>query len=348
MNYEIPKFGTLAAHQLYGNFDPNETLAYRGGSCDVADTIEGKEITWIYIPSMGIYVADHCLFKNISWHLLKLEDFVRGKRVVIDHHVYNCRLLHSEADCNNETEWDHIVNALGDDVDLLNHDIMSWATDSQSQGKVQKTFGKSRIIEAHVDRCYDECGFRPVLEPMLTDKKMTFTAYGALGSAQFGTLCLNELQLPQMKKGEIPRWHGEEISFSDSDLEMGLPWLYVKKDNYFISQQCFLSNISWKDLYDQGWVDGKEIVINDRKFFCRIPHVDIEDKNNEWDKTVKLTRKSEKRFPTKNIYTWGIEARSDSPEERIIRGYCSPNSWNSIDKSYCSPLVGVRFVLFPV
>ena len=304
MNYEIQKFGTLAAHRLYGDYNPNETMAYRGGSCGIVDTVEGKEISWIYIPSMNIYIADHCLFNNVSWNLLNLEEYIRGKRVVIDGKVYNCRLLHAKEAADGKTEWDEILEVTGDDVNLLHHDIiMSWGDDSEKQDKCRRAFGKEFNSCICAAGLYDNCGFRPVLEPMLTDKKMAFTAYGTLGSGQFGTLCLNGFQLPQMKRGEIPRWHGEEISFSDSDFETGLPWLYVKKDNYFISRQCFLSNISWEDLNNQGWIDGKEIMINDRRFFCRIPHADIEDKNNEWDKVVKLTRKSEKKFPTKNIYT---------------------------------------------
>ena len=345
-NYEIKKFGTLLAYRLYGDsFDPNTTLRYRGGSCRIGDTIEGMEITWIYIPALNIYVADHCLFNNISWHLLRLEDFVRGKRVVIDHHVYNCRLLHSEADSNNKTEWDYIMKALGDDVNLLHQDIMSWASDPKSRGNMQKTFGMNRIIEVHIGISNDDCGFRPVLEPMISDNKMTMLANGELGKTQLGSLCLDGLQLPEMKKGEIPRWHDEEITFSDSAFGKGLPWLYVKKGNYLISQQCLLSNISWEDLNKQGWIEGKEVVINDRKFLCRIPHVDVDDKQNEWDEVIALIKGAEKQFSTKNIYTWGIEARHDSPDERLIRGYCSPNSWNSIDKNYKSPLIGVRFVL---
>jgi len=91
-NYEIKKFGTLVVQNPYypKTIDPENTLhTYWGGTYQFCDSEDGKEISWVYIPAMDIYVANRCIVKGISWNVLNLQGYTHGKRIVIDGHVYN-------------------------------------------------------------------------------------------------------------------------------------------------------------------------------------------------------------------------------------------------------------------
>ena len=74
--FKMMKFGTLQYDGVTLSIpDGNNaeevvasTTQYHGGSIEITDTEQGKEIQWIYIPDMDIYVADRCLISYLSWN----------------------------------------------------------------------------------------------------------------------------------------------------------------------------------------------------------------------------------------------------------------------------------------
>ena len=356
--FKMMKFGTLKYDGVTLSIpDGNNaeevvasTTQYHGGSIEITDTEQGKEIQWIYIPDMDIYVADRCLISYLSWNVLHLMGYTEGKRISVDGKVYNCRLMHTNLDKDLKTEWDKILEKAPKNDEFWNiAGTCFWGDGAVRRGSERRLFCSTELnldVWEDLTKKIPASGFRPVLEPVFADKKPRGIAGDKIDIVCFGTLLLDGATVFDVGRREVQEWNGEDISFRDTKPGKGISWLYIKEKGYFISQRCLLTNISWQDLFEQGFAYGKKIRINEREYYCRLPIVDMENPDNEWDSVVSLFNQGrEAAFPTRKMYSWGLDSQKDSPDEKIIRGYCSPTSWSSIDKECRDARIGVRFVL---
>ena len=94
---------------------------------------------------------------------------------------------------------------------------------------------------------------------------------------------------------------GQTISFGDGD---DLRWVVV--NGMLIADRLLLVNISWNNLLLQDFISGKQVIINNQKFLCRLPKVGTEiDTPNEWDAALDVTGEEDSLWHWSRAAFWG-------------------------------------------
>ena len=119
--------------------------------------------------------------------------------------------------------------------------------------------------------------------------------------------------------------------------------------NLLIADRVLLSNVSWCDLNQQGFVDGKKISIDGMSFRCRLLRVGNDsDTPNEWDDILDITGQDDDLWHWKDMYFWGQEVSTYGPSNRAVRGYCSARNWRYVNATTQNVTVGFRPALEPL
>ena len=172
---------------------------------------------------------------------------------------------------------------------------------------------------------------------------------------KFGTLYLGDKAQHFPEKpavnGDIPQYDGSStISISPvTREEEPITWIKPYGINILIADRVLLAKVSWKDLNRNGFVNGKEIVIEGQHFRCRLLHVgNTEDVPNEWDKVLDATNENNALWHWKDMYFWGSDVPILRASTRAVRGWVSARYWdyNSATNRYV--YVGFRPVLEPL
>lgn len=170
---------------------------------------------------------------------------------------------------------------------------------------------------------------------------------------QFGSLCLNNTamdvpQNPIWGGGDVPLYYGDaSISIKQTARAKGITWVKPHGLNLFIADRVLLNRASWDVLNRNGFVKGKEIVINGHWFRCRLPYVgETQMAQNEWDTALTIAGEKDSLWNCSNMYFWGAESSLDDPELRAIRGWNSARYWGSTGPKNFN--IGFRPVLEPL
>ena len=173
-NFEVHTFGTLSINGEMRRIDEPRYCA-QGVTFCLGDTIAGAEMTWIYIPELGIYVSSVPIVEDVTWDMLKADGYIDGKIVNIDNRKYKCRLPRSESVPDSMNEWDRILQNTDGFHDCFERYCRPfWCYGSAVHGsKCRVTRGsyKRGTLKAYgtekSDVTFCGVGFRAVLEPII-------------------------------------------------------------------------------------------------------------------------------------------------------------------------------------
>ena len=172
---------------------------------------------------------------------------------------------------------------------------------------------------------------------------------------KFGTLYLGDKAQHFPEKpavnGDIPQYDGSStISISPvTREEEPITWIKPYGINILIADRVLLTKVSWKDLNRNGFVNGKEIVIEGQHFRCRLLHVgNTEDVPNEWDKVLDATNENNALWHWKDMYFWGSDVPILRASTRAVRGWVSARHWHDDTATTRHVRVGFRPVLEPL
>lgn len=170
----IRKFGTL---MLDG--EPVEPgTAYGSGKIDIGDTVPGKEITFIWIDVLGVYIADRNVLTNISSKQLEAQGLDAGSPILttvttIDGKTYLYRLMRTGMALrpnDNANEWAIAMLATNCDDGLWHWSgAYSWGQPIRPRDDMTPVVGGKdpRNWQFTMSSCQEpEMGFRPVLIPV--------------------------------------------------------------------------------------------------------------------------------------------------------------------------------------
>lgn len=172
--FEVHEFGTLSINGELKRMDESryctQDTVFRFGN-----TIAGAEITWIYIPELGIYVSSVPIVEDVTWDMLKADGYVDGKIVSIDNRKYKCRLPRSEGVPGTVNEWDRILEITDGFHDCFEKYCRPfWCQGSAAYGYkyrvIRGSYKRGRLKAYGTeknDATFCDIGFRAVLEPIV-------------------------------------------------------------------------------------------------------------------------------------------------------------------------------------
>ena len=172
---------------------------------------------------------------------------------------------------------------------------------------------------------------------------------------KFGALYLGDKaqHVPERPtiNGDIPQYDGSStISISPvTREEEPITWIKPYGINILVADRVLLAKVSWEDLDRNGFVNGKEIVIEGQHFRCRLLHVgNTEGVPNEWDKVLDATNENNALWHWNDMYFWGSDISTFGVSTRAVRGYLSARFWYYNYATYRDVYVGFRPVLEPL
>lgn len=165
---EIIKLGSL-----YINETPVATDSeYRKGTMIIGNTVRGMELS--FIRAGNILVSDHIICPRISWTRLNKFGYIFGKEILIDGQPYLCRSLKVGDKAGTLSEWDSILDKIGETDSLLYwHGKYFWGQETAANNAAHRVLRGYRSA-----RCWCSTkataqnvvvGFRPILEPLTID-----------------------------------------------------------------------------------------------------------------------------------------------------------------------------------
>lgn len=132
---------------------------------------------------------------------------------------------------------------------------------------------------------------------------------------------------------------GSEISFSDAVPGYELLWLPIPGTKSLVAQSTLITNISWRQLRDLGFVDGKPFVMDDKLYFVRLP----------WLGTSSDAKNELEGIPNNGLCCWGRETfisfERKKPEQRSTVYGSLDNVWLSAHPATLRPDLGFRPVI---
>ena len=171
---------------------------------------------------------------------------------------------------------------------------------------------------------------------------------------KFGALYLGDkIQLIPKQltgNGDVPSYDGKAaISIGSSEKSEGITWVKPNGRNLLITDRVLLNKISWEDLDNNGFVEGKSMLISGQYFRCRLLQVG-EDENvpNEWDTILYETCEDNTLWHWDKIYFWGADIFVDDVASRAVRGWSSARCWCYNSAAIRSVHVGFRPALEPL
>lgn len=173
---------------------------------------------------------------------------------------------------------------------------------------------------------------------------------------RFGALYTRgEIQhFPQNPKedGDIPQYdtaQRSKISISEEVEGESIVWIKPNGMNIFIADRILLGSTSWNRLKHEGFVSGKEIVINQQRFLCRLPHLRNHDGGSmsEWHKILKETDDADATWHWRQAFFWGVET-DDKKATAMFCGYHDPRFIYHDATTWRLKHLGFRPVLEPL
>ena len=171
---------------------------------------------------------------------------------------------------------------------------------------------------------------------------------------QFGALYLDaKIQtIPKrpINDGDIPQYDGHAaIYIGPAKRKKGITWIKPDGLNILIADRVLLNKVSWKNLHEKGFVEGKPVLHNGNWFRCRLLKVgERENVRNEWDKVLDETGENDALWHWNEMYFFGTELSTDSTLTCAIRGYCSARFRNITTVAGQGMRVGFRPALEPL
>lgn len=194
------------------------TAAYHGdlgGDITIGDSVDENLIP--FIPYKDIFVSATVVIPGVPWSTLDELGFITGRTVVIDGKPYWCRSLKLGPDKTSKSEWDEILEALGNGNIWDNNLRAFWGQETAAGAPDCRVIaggigGNDLSYRGFGSTAYSfpNVGFRPVLEPIYHIPKVEehmigkrFTVYGAKRSITGVLTDFNDYDLTLIQ-AEIP------------------------------------------------------------------------------------------------------------------------------------------------
>lgn len=125
----------------------------------------------------------------------------------------------------------------------------------------------------------------------------------------------------------------------------------VEVNGQLIADRLLCTKISAIDLEEQGFSFGKEVLIDGRRYLCRLLKVGVRrGAPNEWDAALDATSDDNELWHWKEGFFWGQEGdvQIQIPCGRAVRGCHSARFWDSSSATGRNVGVGFRPTLIPL
>lgn len=163
---------------------------------------------------------------------------------------------------------------------------------------------------------------------------------------KFGTPRLNgRITKPETKVS--PSTDVQHISLEDTVPGNEIRWVLV--NGIFIADRCVLTGVSWDNLDNSNLASGYHGVnIDGLAYRIRLLKLGDADRiPNEWEDALNEAGDSDAIWHWRNQFFWGWEALKATPEERVARGFSSPQNWNHWPAPIRAAYIAWRPVLAP-
>lgn len=153
--------------------------------------------------------------------------------------------------------------------------------------------------------------------------------------------------------------HVQDLPFSCSEsanVSLGntvsgreIEWVQVR--DILAATQCVCVSISWEQLDQCGYIFGRPVQIDGKRYLCRSFKVGVvNDKSAEWDGILDECGESNDLWNWEQMYFWGQETPmwTGGKSDRVVRGFSSSYRWSSVTASCQYSYVGFRPVLEPL
>lgn len=149
--------------------------------------------------------------------------------------------------------------------------------------------------------------------------------------------------------GDMIGYNRPDITLVDTKPGFEITWLPISED-VLVCDRNLINNISWETIEEAGFVDGKEVTIDGRKYIARLMTGSDgekygEEEDNEWDKMMDLYNESNDMTHFEDMYSWCKEAYYRYSSSRSIRGYITARYYNYGTASYANAYIGLRLAL---
>lgn len=175
-----------------------------------------------------------------------------------------------------------------------------------------------------------------------------------LGSLHVNNIPQNIAENP-VWGGDIPSYDGCSF-FGIRDAVPGkeIQWIKAENSNLLISDRVLLTGLSWTTIALMGFVDGNTVILEDRRYRCRLMKCGHrKGVPNEWDTLIDAVGMSDGLLHWQDICFWGKESPNmHCPNihegKRVIRGFEYARQWDEAEACNSFPFVGFRPVLEPM
>lgn len=162
----------LGSLYLDGESIAPEAKYQPGQAISFGEAVSDMAISWV--PVNGLLIADRCLLTHISWNDLDAQGLVFGKEVKIQGFRFTARLLKVGSNEGVPNEWDAALDTVGEDNTLWHWDRkLFWGQESvngSASYRAYRGFDSARFWDWYRSSNRGALlGFRPALEPLLTD-----------------------------------------------------------------------------------------------------------------------------------------------------------------------------------
>lgn len=143
-----------------------------------------------------------------------------------------------------------------------------------------------------------------------------------------------------------------DINYKNQDLDLGDP--VIGRNLFFLPWNCLVATISickgitGQQLADFGFVEGKAIVIDGRRYLCRCPRIgDEKNGNSEWDNIVNFYGGVRTSFWNPNDRSWTQKFSSEGRLQFACGGFTATDR-SLVPPGDHSPTLGFRPILEPL
>lgn len=119
---------------------------------------------------------------------------------------------------------------------------------------------------------------------------------------------------------------------------------WIKKGGVYIAARNIISGVSWTDLYENGWVLGRELELDGRAYLCRLMEVgEKADRYSEYERLLAFVALEPSRT---NSLSWGREQTGE--KMAAVRGGIGCKNWCSLPYGNRSGACGWWPILEPL
>lgn len=144
-----------------------------------------------------------------------------------------------------------------------------------------------------------------------------------------------------------------DINYKNQDLDLGDPVIgrnlfFLPWNGCLVATRSICKGITGQQLADFGFVEGKAIVIDGRRYLCRCPRIgDEKSGNSEWDNIVNFYGGVRTSFWNPNDRSWTQKFSSEGRLQFACGGFTATDR-SIVPPGDHSPTLGFRPILEPL